>query len=256
MRVGVIGCGVMGSAIARRLAAGGTELALLDHNKEKAKALAEELGGKFLDNLADPDLLFIAVKPKDFPSLAESLTLKKGMLVISIMAGISLETLKRGLPSAKVVRAMPNLALLSGESMTTLVEDPSLDKNKQKEVETLFGMMGKYLWIKEEEIDAATALAGSGPAFILGVIEGMVEAGISMGLRADVSLQLAMQTCLGSVALLEATNENPQSLRWMISSPGGTTIAGLGVFEELGVRFGMTKTILAAFEKAKRMEKR
>ena len=107
------------------------------------------------------------------------------------------------------------------------------------------------MWTPEDKIDAITALAGSGPAFVIAIMEAMIESGIFMGLRSDEAKALVAQTFLGAVALVKAEKGHPGAVRWQISAPGGTTIAGMKTLEENGVRAGVMRTILATFEKVK-----
>jgi pyrroline-5-carboxylate reductase len=246
MKIAVIGCGVMGSSFARQFAKKGQELVLCDHDAVKGEALAKELGAKFFEAPKDAfkgaDLVLLAIKPKDLEKIKEGL---EGKIVLSILAGTSLSRLKEQFPKAKVVRAMPNLALTQGEAVIALTGE------KLAQIDQLLTGMGLIFWTQEEKIDAITALAGSGPAFVIAIIEAMIESGIELGLTAAESQQMVLQTILGAVALVKANPGHPGEVRWKIAAPGGTTIAGLAAFEESGIRAGIRKTILATYAKAK-----
>lgn len=248
MKIAVIGCGVMGSSFARQFAKKGHELFLCDHDVVKGQALAEELGAKFFgspnDAVKGADLVLLAIKPKDLQKIQERL---EGKILLSILAGTSLHRLKEQFPKAKVVRAMPNLALTQGEAVIALAGE------KLEQIDPLLAGMGLIFWTQEEKIDAITAIAGSGPAFVIAMIEAMTESGIELGLTAAESLQMVLQTLLGAVALVKANPGHPGEVRWKIAAPGGTTIAGLAAFEESGVRSGIRKTILATYSKAKEL---
>lgn len=252
MKIAIIGCGVMGSAFARHFAKKGHELVLCDHLVAKGEALAKELKAKFQaapnEAVKGTEVVLLAIKPKDLGKIKEGLD---GKIVISILAGTALEKLKEKFPKATIVRAMPNLAITCGEAVTALVGDVSSEVRAQ--VDELLAGTGLIFWTQEEKIDPISALAGSGPAFVLAMIEAMIESGIEMGLPAAESQALVLQTILGAVALLKANPGHPGAIRWQISAPGGTTIAGQAAFEESGVRSGIRKTILATYHRNKEL---
>lgn len=242
----------MGSAFARQFAKMGHELKLCDHLAAKGQELAKELGGEFNaspnEAVRGADLVLLAVKPHDLAKIDEPLD---GKIVLSILAGTPLKKLQERFPKAKIVRAMPNLALTCGEAVIALCGDVS-DQVRGLVGELLQGT-GLYFWTQEDKIDPITAIAGSGPAFVLAMIEAMVESGIELGLNAAQAQELVLQTILGSIALLKANPVHPGEIRWKIAAPGGTTIAGLAAFEESGVRAGIRKTILATYARAKEL---
>jgi len=254
MKIAILGCGVMGSAFARQFAKKGYQLVLCDRNPEKAEVLAEEISGQHIPELpisaAKVDIVLLAVKPKELEELAKQVGSLHGKIILSVLAQTSVERLKKHFPKAQIVRCMPNLALSCGESVIALVDDKSLSFNVKRAVEEMLEGMGLIFWVEEEKIDAITALAGSGPAYIIAIVEAMVESGIAMGLRADEALQLSLQAMKGAVALIKEHAGHPGGIRWQISSPSGTTIAGMKVFEENGVRSGLIKTFLAAFQRS------
>lgn len=246
----------MGSSFARRFAEKGHEIVLCDHAFVKGEALATELGAKFYaapnDAVKEADIVLLAIKPKDLEKIAGEIKLD-GQILLSILAGTSAKRLKEYFPKAKIVRAMPNLALTQGEAVIALVGDElSIDAHNQ--IDDLLMGLGLIFWTQEDKIDVITALSGSGPAFVLAMIEAMTETGIELGLTAIESQELVLQTMLGAVALLKANPGHPGQIRWQISAPGGTTIAGQAAFEESGVRSGIRKTILATYARAKELE--
>ncbi|NGX36980.1 MAG: Pyrroline-5-carboxylate reductase [Chlamydiae bacterium] len=253
MRVAILGCGVMGSAFARQLSLHGHQVILCDRNQEKTEALVKELECTFArepkEAVAQAEFILLAIKPKDLKGL--DLGTLDGHIVMSILVGTTAGELKRAFKGAFVIRSMPNLALRCGESVIALVEDADLSEEVVVKVEHLLKGLGLIFWTQEEKIDAITALAGSGPAFVIAVMEAMIESGIAMGLRADEAKELVLQTLLGAVALLKAEKGHPGAVRWQIAAPGGTTIAGMKAFEEQGVRAGIMHTILATFERTK-----
>lgn len=260
MRVAILGCGTMGSAFARQLSKKGHQLLLLDRNRERCAHLAEELGAECADDpkaATKADLLLLAIKPKDLPALAKAIGPLDAQILLSILAGTSLEQLKAHFPGSQIVRGMPNLALTAGETVFALVEDPHLTVETREMTQHLLDGMGLIFWTGEEKIEAITALAGSGPAFVIAFIEAMTESGVLMGLKAEEALSLTLQTVIGAVALIEEHGEeHPAKIRWKISAPGGTTIEGMRAFEKAAVRSGVMDTLLATYEKAKNLHER
>jgi len=252
MKIAIIGVGVMGKAFAEAFAKAGHDVVLCDRNPEKGKALAKI--ARFEENpksaVASADIVLIAIKPKDLEKLAEKIQGLEGKTVLSILAGVSVSTLMGYFPGAQIVRSMPNLALTCSESVIALVEDKSLDAETTCQVEALLEGLGLVFWTEEKQIDGITALAGSGPAFIIAILEAMVESGILMGLKADDALKLALQTMRGTIALIEGHTGHPGELRWQVSAPAGTTIAGMKAFEENSVRSGLIETFLAAYNRS------
>jgi len=246
----------MGAAFARQWAKKGDELYLCDHSQEKGGALASELKGRFFSSAKEAvqgvDLILFSVKPKDLEKTAAEIGKLDEHILMSILSGTTCEKLRKTFEGGHVVRSMPNLALTEGESVIALVRDEALPDTVVSKVDKLLEGMGLIFWTEERNIDAVAALAGSGPAFILAMIEALVESGVVMGLSATQSKDLALQTILGAVALLKARpDSHPGEIRWQICSPGGTTIAGMRAFEEAGVRAGIMDTILATYWRAK-----
>lgn len=252
MKIAILGCGVMGSSFARRFS--GHELVLCDHNEEKTRALADEIKGTFVANIQEAiqgaDVILLAIKPKDLDPIAIEMGELQGQIVFSILAGVDCKHLEHLFPDSTVVRGMPNLALIHGESVIALVESEKSAKDKMDDI--LQGM-GLVIWVEEDKIDAITALAGSGPAFVIAMMEAMIETGIMMGLKAEESQKLVLQTIRGALSLVENYEGHPGGVRWKICAPKGTTIAGMHTFEEEGVRAGIMNTLLATFQKAKEM---
>jgi len=243
----------MGSAFARQFAKKGHQLTFCDRFVEKGKALASELNGEFYasadDAVKGAEVVLLAIKPKDLNQIKEGL---EGKIVLSILAGTPLAKLKQQFAKALIVRAMPNLALTCGEAVIALASDVSSEI--QAQVDDLLSGMGLNFWTQEDKIDPITAIAGSGPAFILAMIEALVDSGIELGIPASQSQELVLQTIIGAVALLKDQNPgHPGEIRWKIAAPGGTTIAGLAAFEDSGVRAGIRKTVLATYNRTKEL---
>lgn len=257
MKIAILGSGVMGSAFARQLVKQGHELFICDRTPEKGRALADELGAAFNEDpkeaAKEAEIILLAVKPNGLEKIAEQLAGLKGQILFSILAGTSVADLQALFPGMQIVRAMPNLALIHGESVIAVVESEELDPATQAVISGLLEGMGMVFWTEEEKIDAITALAGSGPAFIIAIVEALVEGGIMMGLNAQDAKCMALQMIRGAVSLLEHHEGHPGEVRWKISAPKGTTIAGMHAFEKDGVRSGVIHTLLATYEKSKEM---
>ncbi len=247
----------MGSALAHILKEQGHQISLFDRKKEQAESLSREVGAPCaktpLEGLQTEDLLVLAIKPNDFEEALASLQEFSGALVISVLTGITLAQLKKAF-RAPVLRMMPNLAIRYGEGVVACMQDPALEGLK-KTIDALLAPMGEILWIQEEAIHALTALGGSGPAFIFMIVEAMIDAALAMGLSADMGRKVAIQTIKGAMTTLESSHRSPGDLKWQVTSPGGTTIAGVRQFEESGIKSGLIKTFLAAYERSRELSK-
>jgi len=194
-------------------------------------------------------VVILAVKPQ---SMAEALKAISGAiapskLVISIAAGISIgyiaARLKRGV---RIIRTMPNTPALVGEGVTALAAGPTARESDVKIAQNIFNAVGTTVMLKEDQMDAVTGLSGSGPAYIFTIIEALADGGVQMGLSRDIALKLAAQTVLGAAKLVLAGDRHTGQLKDMVTSPGGTTIAGLRVLEDGRLR----GTLMAAVEAA------
>lgn len=260
MKVAIVGCGAMGSVFARGLAKTGIHLRLCDHTFSRAVTLAKEVGGEAFEDVkkgcGSADLILLAVKPHDLQSSARAIgPLKAQQLVISILTGVSLELLRRTFPKPVLVRLMPNLAIQQGEAILALAEDKSLKKKERDRLTKLLSSLGHLFWIEESKMDALTALGGSGPAFLIVLLEAFIEGGVLLGLDVQLSTRLVEQMAEGTLALLRAHKNHPGALRWQIASPGGTTIHGLKALEEGGARAAILNALDAAAKRAKEIQK-
>lgn len=259
-RIAFLGAGNMAAAIVEGLIAQDpatrTQIACLGGAGKTAAALAERTGialAPSLEVLLDgADLVVIAFKPQHLagadPRLAE---LTAGKLVLSVLAGKRLATLARHFPRARnVVRTMPNTPAAIGAAITPYCALTPLSTGDRAAVERLLGACGQHLEIGEEHMNAATAVSGSGPAFLFEFVAAMRDAGIAAGLAPEVSAKLATETALGAARLLVRRQVDPETLRNQVTSPNGTTFAGLRRLEADNFRGLIRETILAAQARA------
>lgn len=254
MNITIIGCGTMGSGLAKQLSAKNTIL-LYDHHLEKAERLQREGYGTACPHLQDAlqrsDSVILAVKPKGLKEVASLMgAAPTHYTLISLLAGIPLAKLKNYFPSQRIIRMMPNLAIIYGEGLIGLTTDESLTEKEKTQLSTLCEPLGKVYWLPEAKINAFTSLAGSGPAFVFAIIESMIDAGIGMGFNAQDAQELVHQMITGSLHLLDKSGKHPGELKWQVASPEGTTIAGLKKLEEQAVRGNIINIFFAAYERA------
>jgi pyrroline-5-carboxylate reductase len=259
MKIAIIGCGVIGSAFARHCAKNNS-LFLCDRTFAKSSTLAQEIGAIAVERPADAiekaDVIILAIKPKDFQKFAEETSplFKPEHIVVSALAGTPLATLLRYFQHSQVIRCLPNLPMLCGEGVlgfTTLQETPTIKET----IHRLFQELGLLIWLSEEKLEGLSALAGSGPAFIYVIIEAMIDSGVLLGFPEQEAKELAIKTLEGSIRLLRESGTCPAELKLKVASPGGTTIAGLKVLEEEGVRGALMRTYQATYQKALTMSK-
>jgi pyrroline-5-carboxylate reductase len=260
MKIAIIGCGVMGSALARHFALN-NKLMLFDRSHDKTELLAREVGAEAASTptqaIESAEMVLLAFKPKDLAAFAkdEASSFKPGQIVVSILAGTSIALLKLYFPQQMIVRALPNLPLVCGEGVIGLTAAPEVSAKLQKSVVKIFNGLGLLKWLSEDHLEALSALAGSGPAFVLLIIQGMIDSGIALGLTPDEAYDLVLQTIEGSVALLKSEGRSPEELIRRVASPGGTTEAGLKVMRQSGITDILLKTYKATFLRARELQK-
>lgn len=264
-KLAFLGAGNLASAIIRGLlekkvyAPG--EIACTSKNGVTARKLAEATGIAFEPDLplllGPADVIVVAFKPQSLasadPALAE---LTRDKLVISLLAGKKVATLARFFPHARnLVRTMPNTPAAIGAGVTSYCTLTPLNRHDRAAVEAMLGALGIHLEVDESQLDALTALGGSGPAFLFEYVAAMREAGIAAGLTPAVAAQVALETTLGAARLLARSGEPPEALRDKVTSPNGTTFAGLQVLADENFRETIRKTIAAAARRAGELSK-
>ena len=194
------------------------------------------------------DVVLVCVKPGDtVPVMAALAPGKSAPLLISIAAGVKLDALERAAgPRPRVVRVMPNTPAMVGQGASAYAPGQHATSKDAALTEKLLGAVGTVVRVSEKHLDAVTGLSGSGPAYIYTVIEALADGGVLAGLPRETALQLATQTVIGAAEMVVATGLHPAVLRDMVTSPGGTTIAGLAVLEKNGLRSSLMEAVRAA----------
>jgi pyrroline-5-carboxylate reductase len=196
----------------------------------------------------------LAVKPGSIAEVAGTLAGTGATRVLSIAAGIKLATLEAALPAGVVaIRAMPNTPSLIGAGAAAISPGTGATDDDVAWAESILGAVGIVVRVPEPQLDAVTGLSGSGPAYVFLVAEALIEAGVLMGLSRDVSQALATQTLLGSARLLAESGDTAETLRAAVTSPGGTTAAGLRALEQAGVRAAFLDAVEAAVRRSREM---
>ena len=206
--------------------------------------------------LADAvDALVLCVKPADALEAVRGLNGKLGgKLVISIVAGLSIARLEDAAGSStRVVRVMPNTPALIGQGAAAFAIGSAASEEDAELVSKILSAVGCAVKVKESLLDAVTGLSGSGPAYVYLVIEALADGGVLMGLPRDLSLKLAAQTVAGSAAMVLQTGQHPAALKDQVTSPGGTTIAGVEQLEEAAVRAALMSAVRAATERSREL---
>lgn len=195
----------------------------------------------------------IAVKPHDVAAVCVELEAAGVDRVLSIAAGVTLDDLQARLSSAAVLRAMPNTPALVGAGAAAVSPGARAGREDLEWARDILGAIGTVVELPESALDAVTGLSGSGPAYVFLVAEAMIDAGVLAGLTRPVARELAVQTLLGSARLLAETGEEASELRAGVTSPGGTTAAGLRALEAAGVRSAFLEAVMAATERARQL---
>jgi len=255
-RLVVVGGGRMGTALVGGLVTGGWDagaVAVVEADAGRRSALAEILPGVTVTTTpVAADGAVVAVKPADAEVACRALAVTDPARVLSIMAGVRLAHLESWLgPTAAVVRAMPNTPALVGAAVSALAGGGRAGEADMGWAEEILGAVGTVVRLPEPALDAATGLSGSGPAYIFLVAEALIEAGVRAGLAPEVSRTLVLGTIAGAARLMLETGEEPVTLRAQVTSPGGTTEAGVARLEANGLRRAFDEAVRAATERSR-----
>ena len=259
-KLGFIGAGNMATALVKGLTRSGLytpdRLLASDPDESKIKAITESFGLEESRNnralVRDSAIVLIAVKPQVIREVLEDVKdeIRTGHLVISIAAGIPIKIIHSIIGSdIPVIRVMPNTPALIQKGISALAPGKTATSEHLETAKVIFDAIGDTVLVQEEMMDAVTALSGSGPGFLFRIMECFIEAGEKIGFDNEISQRLVIQTFLGSTQLAEESEKTLSELRTMVTSPGGTTEAGLAVFEQKGLGDGIRAVVEAAYQR-------
>jgi pyrroline-5-carboxylate reductase len=263
--IGFIGGGNMAEALLKGLLAGGAPAASIvvaEPNAERRAVLTKHYGVSCIDDntriVTGSDVIIIAVKPQVADKVLKEIgtTEASGKLFITIMAGVKIAAIEGAFPgNIQVVRVMPNTPALVLEASSAIASGAHATAEDVSLARDIFELVGKAWVVEERLLDAVTGLSGSGPAYVLTFIEALSDAGVKNGLPRNIATGLATQTVFGTAELLIQTHEHPAVLRDKVTSPGGTTIAGMHVLEKEGFRGAIMNAVDAATARSRELGK-
>ncbi|MGF1535047.1 MAG: pyrroline-5-carboxylate reductase [Elainellaceae cyanobacterium] len=267
MVLGVIGGGVMGEALIRCLVERSVyapqDILVSDPQVERLSYLSDCYGVRAAkDNREAADeaqVLLLAIKPQVFDTVAANLMNERDSdalpLVLSILAGTPLARLEAAFPHCPVIRAMPNTPATVGAGITAIAAGTQATSAHTEQASQIFSAVGQVVSVPESMLDAVTGLSGSGPGYIAVVIEALTDGGVAVGLPRAVATQLAVQTVRGTAELLATGELHPAQLKDRVTSPGGTTIAGVAALEQAGLRSALIQAVRAAYQRSQELGK-
>ena len=261
-QVGILGTGNMGEALIHGLLHGHLcrpdQIFCSDVRPERLKAIREKYGVKTTSHntevVKQSEIIILSVKPQIMKQVVEEIAkyLDLSKLIISIAAGVPLDAIEAcARKDLKLIRVMSNICVSVREGVSAIAGGKHALKEDLMMAKTIFDSVGKSLFIEEDLLDAVTGLSGSGPAYIFLIIDALADAGVKVGLSRDDALILAPQTVLGAAKMLIETGEHPGKLKDMVTSPGGTAIAGLHTLEEGGLRTTLINAVEVATQRSK-----
>ncbi|WP_375489657.1 pyrroline-5-carboxylate reductase [uncultured Jatrophihabitans sp.] len=253
--IAILGGGKIGEALLSGLLRGehaADDIVITERYAERATYLRDTYGVRVVsvtEALEHASTVIVAVKPQDIDALLTEVATTAGPqhLVVSVAAGVTTAHLERALPDGvPVVRCMPNTPALVDEAMTAVAAGAHATDEQLATAAALLASVGRVVQVPESQLDAVTALSGSGPAYFFFLVEAMIDAGILLGLPRALSAELIVQTAVGAATMLRDSGEHPVQLREAVTSPGGTTIAAIRELEAHGVRAALLAAIEAA----------
>lgn len=268
VRLGMIGGGVMGEALLSRLLSQGLyapdEILVGEPSPERRQVLGEQYAitttGDNREVIEASRVILLAIKPQVFNLVAKDFQgghcerfSETPPLLISILAGLPLDELEAAVPGWPVVRAMPNTPSTVGAGMTAIALGNYTSAEHGELTHKIFSAVGEVVQVPESMMDAVTGLSGSGPGYVAIVIEALADGGVASGLPRVIANKLAVQTVLGTAQLLQTTGMHPAELKDRVTSPGGTTIAGIACLEELGMRSALIEAVRTASSRSREL---
>lgn len=258
MNISFIGFGNMAKAIAQGLLRDKT-IGIRAASPSLPMAINENGIKTYPDNLAvlpGADIIIIAVKPAKIHAVLKQISAQcpNHCLIISVASGISLAQIAKSIPHLASVRAMPNIAASIGLSATPLIANNQVTTQQKQWTESIFNAIGMSIWTEQEtDMDAFTALSGSGPAYLFQMMEAMIKAGVALGLSEAIAKSFTIQTFRGAVSLASDSSHRICELRHTVTSPGGTTAAALAVFNDRGFDEIIVAAMKAAYARAQEL---
>jgi len=264
MTIAVLGLGVMGEAIVAGLIRNGLVLPENIHGSDPRRDRIEEMQKKFkiapyVENekaIQGANVIIISVKPQRLNGVLEGLKgkIEPNVLVLSIVAGASIAQISTGTNHAIIVRAMPNTPAQIGKGITVWTKSAQVTEKQTDYARQILGAMGEEVFVDfEEYLDMATALSGSGPAYVFLFMEAMIDAGVHLGFPRRISEKLVLETVRGSVEYYDLKSAHPAQLRNEVTSSGGTSAAALYYLEKAGFRTAISRAIWAAYERSQEL---
>jgi len=262
-RIGFIGGGAIAEALARGVLNAGLltagQVTVGDVAAERLAYLSKTYGVATSPDTAavaaQAEVLFLTVKPQVIAAVLDTIApaVSPKTLVISVAAGVTLARLEEKLPQVPVVRVMPNTPVAVGAGMSAVALGKHATAQDGETALAVFSAVGRAVMVSEDALDAVTGLSGSGPSFAYVLIDALADAGVRVGFPRQLAITLAAQTLFGAAKMVLETGEHPAKLRDMVTSPGGTSIAGVHVLEQKGVRAALMDAVVAATERSREM---
>lgn len=262
-RFGFIGAGAMAEAIATGMVQGGlctgSDILMSNRSAEKLQKLQQRLGIQIAENnsrvMEEAEYVILAVKPQQLSAVAEELKGRKSnaQVLISILAGVTIAALEEAFGPGPIFRVMPNTPAKIGWGMTGIAENGAVTAEQREMVNAVFEAVGQVAFFAEKDMDAVGAVSGCGPAFFYQILEAMADGAVLAGLPRQAAYRLAAQTMAGSAMMVLESGEHPGVLKDQVTSPGGTTIQGVKVLEDRGVRGAMIEAVQKAWLKSKEL---
>ena len=263
MKIAFIGGGNMGEAMLAAVLKGVSPppaISVSDVSQVRRQHLQQEYGVAVTTTnqqaAAGGDIVILAIKPQNLTEAMAELNgqLKAAQMVLSIIAGAKIDTLRTGLNHGAVVRAMPNTPAQIGEGISVWTATPEVTEQQKSWTVSILGAMGREIYVDDEKyIDMATAVSGSGPAYVFLFVECLFDAAVRIGLPHDMAQELVLETLLGSGHFIQKSGKTPAELRRMVTSPGGTTAEALLQFEKGEFSNLILKAVNAAYNKVKKL---
>lgn len=260
--LGIIGGGVMGEALLSRLIVQETYAATDVWVSDPQPSRRDWLVNKYhISTTADnqvvidrAEVVLLAIKPQGFEAVMNHLQLgNPNQLVVSILAGTPLAKLEAAFPNQPVIRAMPNTPATVGVGMTAIASGRHANPEHLAIAQSIFAAVGEVVEVPEPWMDAVTGLSGSGPGYVALFVEALTDGGVAAGLPRAIATQIALQTVRGTAELLHQSGMHPAELKDLVTSPGGTTIAGISHLEKVGFRSAVIEAVRAAYQRSQEL---